>query len=617
MKIGTPFVLLPLLIFSISSYSQLREFGKVSLEEMQMKTYPKDTTAGAVILFDKGYLTLKNDNMSTIFERHTRIKILNRAAFDKWGHVVLYTQKDNLTELKAAIYEQKDKSVRQQTVSRYDNFRTRYSKKIDQYNIVFPDLKEGSVIEYKYKVENSEYVIPDWYFQYSIPVIVSELTMTAPMSEIYCHVFGSQALSSNSTNSSGTKQYWQMTDVPAFKPEELMPDPSVYMSHLEFSSKSNSNWGWLALAYSNYTGFVGQDQALANLKDSVSQIIKGVSENREKIKRISSYIKKNVKWNGKYSIYPDLPNDVLKRKSGNAADINLLLKCFLYLADFQVSLVLLSTRDNGYAVADKYTYNQFNYVICSVQLSGGAMLLDATEKFLSYDVLPSRCLNYKGLMFMDWIPIKSGMGSKISMLANVEIGETGEISAELDVLKDGYASFESRKLLDEIGEYEYVKKMSAISRLNLTLKTIEDLHEVDKALVERYHLTTNEPAVISNDLMYVNPYIFLDEGVNPFILDHRQYPIDFESVINKSVVCNINIPKGYKVETLPDNLVMSIPNRAAECTVSVTQSENQVVVVIKLKINKTLFEPEECMSLKQFYDKLIAKKSEYIVLKKK
>jgi hypothetical protein len=61
-------------------------FGDVSLEELQMTTYEKDSSAGAVILSDIGKL---NGNDAR-FTRHIRIKILNKSGLD-WGNWVFNT----------------------------------------------------------------------------------------------------------------------------------------------------------------------------------------------------------------------------------------------------------------------------------------------------------------------------------------------------------------------------------------------------------------------------------------------------------------------------------------------------------------------------------------------
>ena len=75
------------LLLTKNSYGQEKiSFGKVSLAELKMETYEKDSAAEAVILSDIGEL-----NGSTLrFTRHIRIKILKKAGLD-WGNWVFNT----------------------------------------------------------------------------------------------------------------------------------------------------------------------------------------------------------------------------------------------------------------------------------------------------------------------------------------------------------------------------------------------------------------------------------------------------------------------------------------------------------------------------------------------
>lgn len=54
------------------------------MEELKMSKYLPDTTASAVILFDKGEYNL-TDQLTVEIKRHMRIKFLTKAAIDNWA----------------------------------------------------------------------------------------------------------------------------------------------------------------------------------------------------------------------------------------------------------------------------------------------------------------------------------------------------------------------------------------------------------------------------------------------------------------------------------------------------------------------------------------------------
>lgn len=79
----------------------------------------------------------------------------------------------------------------------------------------------------------------------------------------------------------------------------------------------------------------------------------------------------------------------------------------------------------------------------------------------------------------------------------------------------------------------------------------------------------------------------------------------------------ISLPEGYSVDELPQPKVISLPNGAAKYTYNVSQLGNMLNVVSFLQINKSLFLQDEYPNLREFYNQLVAKQAEQIVLKKK
>ena len=82
------FSLCLLLIFSIQLFAQDYEpnLKKVTKEDLQMNVYKNDSSATAVILFDKGFSYFSYDNhkesFKLNFERQMRIKFLTKESFE-------------------------------------------------------------------------------------------------------------------------------------------------------------------------------------------------------------------------------------------------------------------------------------------------------------------------------------------------------------------------------------------------------------------------------------------------------------------------------------------------------------------------------------------------------
>lgn len=83
-----------------------------------------------------------------------------------------------------------------------------------------------------------------------------------------------------------------------------------------------------------------------------------------------------------------------KEQTGNVAEINFILLNMLKLAGVDANPVLVSTIENGVPVYP--TRTGFNYLIACAEIDGKQILLDASKKYTSPNILPLNVLNWKG-----------------------------------------------------------------------------------------------------------------------------------------------------------------------------------------------------------------------------
>ena len=601
------------------SQNESVKFGDVSIDDLRKIRYEKDTSAAAVILFNKGAINVDvNSTAGTLFTRHTQIKIFRASAFGEWANLKMRVEKNGLRKFKAVTYNLVNGTIEKSELVNDQIFKDKTGKYVDVISVAFPNVKEGSIIEFEFSCMYESAYYPRWQFQYTIPVVRSEFIYVGP-AHINQLLSGQLEPTAHITKHNGSRHEWLMTDVPAFKAEPLMPNEDAYLSILKVDRARA--WGDIAidLMKRHRVGEILLQDSYLNGK--VKELTAGMTQPVQKIKVLSEFVKEAVTWNGvcDYAAYD--PHDVVEKKRGSSGDINLLFGSLLKKAGLKVSLVFLSTRENGYVLQEFPSTSQFDYVICHVALDDGSELfLDATEKNLQYDMLPSRCFNHKGFLISSdkhgWVGIEPSKREKISLNASVKLSADGQISGQVSVSNDGYAAYNGREKLSG-GEDVYTKE-SFVNKVSTVQKSeVLNAKEVDKPLIEKYDMSIDGYATSSGDLIYLNPLLFLREESNPFMLAARQYPVDFSSIVDKVSVYNITIPDGYAVEELPQSKVFTLPESAAKYTFNISVNSNTIVVMNRLQINKTLFYQDEYPNLREFYTRLVAKNSENIVLKRK
>ena len=141
------------LFFSVICMGQKTsiKFGKIDPENLKMKSYKADSSAGAVVLMDKGRSTVLYDQNNgaffLMFERHTRIKILTKEGYD-WANVEipLYhdaSDRENVLSLKGMTHNLEKGKINSSKLSKKGVFTEKSTKNWDYRKFTLPNVKVG------------------------------------------------------------------------------------------------------------------------------------------------------------------------------------------------------------------------------------------------------------------------------------------------------------------------------------------------------------------------------------------------------------------------------------------------------------------------------------------
>ena len=136
------------------------EFGEVSKEELLEEEYPLDKSANAVVLYKKQetYFISNNGSSDLITEIHERIKIYNKDGFDyATQRLSMYksgSTSENISKLKAYTYNLENDKIVKTELDKDQIFENEVNYNYKEIKFTLPNIKEGSVIEYRYKLRS-------------------------------------------------------------------------------------------------------------------------------------------------------------------------------------------------------------------------------------------------------------------------------------------------------------------------------------------------------------------------------------------------------------------------------------------------------------------------------
>lgn len=625
------------------------EYGKLGKDEIEMKSYALDNTAEAVVLFDIGKSSFdpEGGGFTLIFERTTRIKILSDAGL-KYAEVEIpFYQEDMKFEMVESIEANTYNFENGKLVKTPLNVSNYHDEKInDKWNLrkfALPDVKAGSIIEYKYRV-TSPYLfnLRDWEFQWRIPVVYSAYqTKMVPFFE-YTYLFqGAYKLNTNTSHVEagfpqhfGSLEYnavvydFVMKNIPAFNDEQFITSVNDYISKLDFQlskiiytngAKVDIIKSWQDLIKDmanddNFGKYVKKSEKVAKKIFNLDSL--SAKPPIERYNLILNYVKAGYSWNqrnGKFA--SKSPGDLITDKVGNCAEINLFAIGLLKAAGLDAIPVIISTRDNGKIKQDYPFSHFFDYVLISTTIEGKTYLTDATEIFIPNDRIPSRCINDKGLLInkekVEWIPLQCDFPSELD--TKIALSLSGfELNAKVEVTASEYFALRCRN--------KYGDNKKKISEQLLK----DGYNPIDSTIAIKSNLSVKEPydyqfslsgnAEIINDKIYIQPFLKETISDNPFKQKTRTYPVDI--IYPKKFVFNtiLVIPDGYKVDYLPEN--KKFAGEMADYDYMITADGKTINITFEYNFKNAVFAPKDYDRLKFFYNEIIKKGNEKIVLVK-
>ncbi|HEX2936905.1 MAG TPA: DUF3857 domain-containing protein [Bacteroidales bacterium] len=668
------FFLMLLCIFSAANAQfDKPKFGKIDMSEMAMSKYDKDTTAEALTLFDAGSTKIilnRERRFQYVYERHCRIKIFKKSAFDIADMSIRLFKEQNAEEklsgLDAVTYNLVDGKI-VKTKLESNKIYTEESKSYNDKKFAFPDVKEGSIIEFSYNITSDFlYNFRGWVFQRRYPALWSEYTFMVPeyfdyrkssrgylpfdinkndiKRERFVLHYESEITNKSAEGRIPAKDYeifaqtyittLGIKDVPAFKSESDIDCDDNYTQSIEFELSSiqypdeirrdfTHSWESVNKQMMEDEDFGRLLKSDGFINDTVARLCQNVTDNKEKARIIFNYVQRWMKWNGEYRIFAKrgLKKPYIER-AGSSSEINLLLTLMFQTAGLNADPVMFSTRENGDGNSVFPTITKFNSVLASVEISGTRYLLDATNDYCGFGILPANDINGRGRLIKEtgsgWVDLSTTEKYKRVCQYSLEITPEGTFKGTIVRTSDGYAGIEYRSMLsNEKSMDDYMRKMQEnIPGLSIIKYSVANKDIYNKPIVDTLYVDIDNSAEVIGDKIIFKPLLFETINKNRYTLEERKYPIDYNYPIAEMYIFDYVIPKGYQVESMPQGASMKMPDGSISITYSGQAADNKIKLMYRRTVNKILFLPEEYANLKEMYNQIVKKHAEQIILKK-
>ncbi|HRE77399.1 MAG TPA: DUF3857 domain-containing protein [Flavobacterium sp.] len=640
--------------------AQKLEFGKVTKQELEEKIHPIDTSANAAILFKKArthfyYTDKKGFQCETTYE--IKLKIYKKEGLIWANYSIPYyigwseLDNDNVFFSDVVTYNLEDNKIEKTKLSAQGLFKEKINEYWMKKTITFPNVKVGSVIEFKYKLVSENIGrLPDFDFQETIPVNFAEYRSEIPVNYVYNTILrGYSSVEQESKDEIFTqsftgehnltqqlsytlrKQKYTLKNIPALIEEPYTDNVENYrikiekeLSQIAFKDSPLKNyaqtWNDVAKSISKNEKFSKEFHARGYFEEIVKKSISSEESNLNKTKIIFNHVKSKIKWNGNFGYYPEIGvKEAYYKNVGNVADINLNLIIMLRSAGINASPVLISTRKNGKTVFP--SREGFNYLIVSANIDNQQILMDATDPNSTFNILPIRCLNGTGRAIniieqAEEIVVNPTNLSKSITFIQADLSSDGTFKGKVRLTKSDYNAFLFRDRYANTNKDFYLEKLEEDNNLIIAEYKLENEKELDKMIIETFSFSNANVSDISGDKIIFNPFLFYTNNVNPFKQDSRSMPIDFVFPKQDKYMINIAIPEGYQVEYLPKSVTITLTDKSVFLNFNISSDNDKITIQSVFDVNKSTFVPSDYADLKNIFKIYIEKQTESIILKK-
>jgi hypothetical protein len=599
-----------------------------------------------------------SDELGLIFSRHLRVKVLKEAGTG-WGTrvVTLYTRdrQERIDGIEGITYTLgSDSSIIATEMGESAIFIEKGDADWTRCRFTLPSVHPGCILDIRYRITSTSlFDTRDWEFQTTVPTLWSEFRFIAPrfftfgglLSGAATYIvneqrtmdrhFGGEAAAYMGGPVAACRQHrWAVKDAPALGDEPFVPNmhdytPGVTMQLAGYalpkggSKRVLRTWPEVVRELLRHENFGEKCRSSGPVEQKARELCAGLTAAGSKVRTLYDYVKDNVVWDGRYSIFAERTNDeVLEFRRGNNAEMAFLLTALLRASGAEAAPVLVSTRPNGRVRRGYPLLSQFNDVLVRVVEGERTWLLDPTDPLRPAGLLAPSVLNVSGLAVTEskeqWIEIRTTKKYMHHSTAELVLDPGGEIRGVLECRDEEYAALETKQRMRGKTAAEAAAEIFNTGTTGLMIDSAEAPMRDDAAGPAQLtaHVRSTGPVQRAGELLYLDPQVIDRITSNPFPEGTRRFPVDMSYPRENLTEITITIPEGYDVLEAPPDVSLDIGNGDAVFVRRVFIDGGHIRVQENCATARAEFPPSQYARLRELFGEIVSAESDQFVFQR-
>lgn len=620
-------------------------FQPVSPDELKMTSEPLAPGAAAIILYRQ--VDVDDNGMTSHEDNYVRIKILTEEG-RKYGDVEIPYAKGttDIVNVHARTIRLDGSSVDFDGKVFEKTLTKTRGVTVQTKTFALPDVQAGSIIEYYYTVDFKEHILfqPQWVISDPLFTKHAKFTMKPYQRPGWYVRWNWQGLPNGVTpkQDNGAQHIIsvEVDNVPAFKEEEYMPPEYEMKARVEFTFAQNvtehdPDKFWRNVGKEKNAAlenFIGKKSAM---EQAVSQIVTPNDPPEAKLRKIydrvqqmrnKSYEIRKSEQEEKRDNEKPIENvaELWSKGYGNGVQLTWLFLALARAAGFEAYGCWVADRQNYFFNPAWMQEHKLDANVVLVKVNGKDEYFDPGARFAPYGLLTWSETDVPGLRLDrdggSWITttLPASADSKIERTGNLQLTDTGDLEGKLTVTYTGLEAMYHRQEMRHADETEKKKHLEDTLKEQIPvgadaeLTNKPDWEGSNAPLVAEYNLKVQGWAASAGKHATIPAAVFTAREQHTFEHSERVYPIYFDYPHQKIDDITIELPAGWKVETLPPG--GSLNKQVLDYELKITNNGKALQLTRKLSVDTEMIEQKYYPALQHFFQAVRSGDEQQIVL---
>jgi hypothetical protein len=525
----------------------------------------------------------------------------------------------------------------------------RSGEKILAKTFTLPDVKPGSIIEYKYRIQFKPQALydEDWVLSSDLYTREGHFSILPYNSSyqnfpLYFRQFGLAETVTPTKQGDGSYAL-TVHDIPGIWDEANMPPQRTLEARIEFYHRDEGSppnetqdqfWSRTGKKWNDeYEHFIGKKNALAPevakvtaSGDTPEQKLRKLYDRAQQIRNLSMEDSKSDQENKQENLKKNNnASDVLQHGSGNAREINLTFIALARAAGFEANSVLLAPRSSGVFFPQLQDTSQLAADVVWVRADGKEYWLDPGARYFPFGILPWYETDTKGVRVSgkpsDFVtsPAPKPEDALLARQAEIAIDADGNAAGKISI--DFGGQFGALRREDERKSDETGRKKSMEESIHewlpadasFELTKLDDWDKIEQPIHVEGTVKIPNFGTAAGHRLLMPASVFVAPQPKEFHTSLRHNAVYFHFPYLESDDIKFAGPAGFKVETVPAHVGTS-PDSIVVYQFTPTKDGNSAEVKRTLTVNVLLVEKQYYAALRNFFNTVKSNDESQIVL---